>query len=163
MAENVLQLPFLVNFVYPFLLIFFITFAVLEKTKLFGGSAKQIHAFTAFVIGLIFVGALFPKYIVSNLILFLSVGLVIVFVVLLLWGFITGGEAKWEGKGVKIGAGIVVVVAVIIAMFFITGLWDTVINSLFRQSWSEDVWTNVIFVVLIAGALAAVLAGGGKK
>ncbi|MEK6945681.1 MAG: hypothetical protein AABW63_02720 [Nanoarchaeota archaeon] len=160
MADNILQSPVLTNFIYPFLLIFFIAFAILEKTKIFGSDKKQVNAFTALVIGLIFVGAIFPKYIVTHLVLFLSVGLVIVFVVLLLWGFITGGEAKFEGKGIKIGAGIVVILAVLIAMFLITGIWDDVINALFKQSWSTDVWSNIILVVLIAAALAVVLMSG---
>ena len=55
MAETLLQHPVLTNFVYPFLIVFFIVFAVLEKTKLFGEEKKQLNALTAFVIGLIFV------------------------------------------------------------------------------------------------------------
>jgi hypothetical protein len=163
MAENILQHPALTGFVYPFLLIFFIVFAVLEKTKLFGDNRKQINAFTAFIVGLIFVGAIFPKYIVNNLILFLSVGLVIVFVVLLIWGFIFG-EIKWhESKGLKIGIGIVIVLALVIAMFLMLGIWDDVFDFLFKQNWSSDVWTNIIFVVLVAVALAAVLSSKSGK
>jgi hypothetical protein len=163
MAENILQSELLTSFVYPFLLVFFIVFAILEKTKAFGDDKRQLNAFTAFVIGLIFVTAVSPKMIVGNLILFLSVGLVIVFVILLLWGFATGGDAKFDSKGMKIGAGIVIILAVIIAMFLITGVWDDIWDTLFKQGWSSDLWTNIIFVILIAGALAAVLAGGKKK
>ena len=36
MSETILQHPVLTSFVYPFLIVFFIVFAVLEKTKLFG-------------------------------------------------------------------------------------------------------------------------------
>ena len=53
MVENILQHETLTSFVYPFLLIFFIVFAILEKTKIFGEEKKQVNAFVAFVIGLI--------------------------------------------------------------------------------------------------------------
>src|SRR3989344_6435799 len=100
MADNILQHEALTDFVYPFLLVFFIVFAILEKTKVLGSEKKQINAFVAFVIGLIFVAAVNPKIIVTDLVLFLSVALVIVFVVLLLWGFVSGSEAKF-GEGNK--------------------------------------------------------------
>ncbi len=158
MATNILQHEVLTGFVYPFLLIFFIVFAVLEKTKIFGGDTKRLNALTAFVVGLIFVAATDPKLFVEKLILFLSVGIVIVFVVLLLWSFTTGSDSGFGGgNAVKILAAIVIILSVIVAMFLITGIWDTVIDNLFRQDWSEDVWTNIIFIVVLAGALALVI------
>ena len=51
---------------------FFVVFAVLERTKLFGAEKKQLNALTSFVVALIFVTAIFPKVIVENLILFLT-------------------------------------------------------------------------------------------
>jgi hypothetical protein len=160
---NILQSEVLTQFVYPFLLIFFIVFAVLEKTKIFGDGKKQINAFVAFVIGLIFVGAIFPKLLVNNLILFLSVSIVIVFVILLIWGFITGGDAKFEGKAIKIIAAFVVIIALVIFIFLTTGIWDSVFNTLFQSDWSNSFWTNVVFVVIIAAAMAAVLASAKSK
>ena len=44
MAETLLQHPVLTNFVYPFLIVFFIVFAILEKTKLFGEEKKQLKS-----------------------------------------------------------------------------------------------------------------------
>lgn len=160
---NILQNEILTGFVYPFLLVFFILFAILEKTKIFGDDKKQLNALISFVIGLIFVAAVEPKLIVGDLILFLTIAIVIVFVVLLLWGFVTGGEAKFEGKALKIITGILIVVAVIIAVFVVTGIWDRVYDTLFKQDWSSDLWTNVVFIVVIAAALAAVLMGSKGK
>ena len=76
MAENILQHEILTDFVYPFLLVFFIIFALLEKTKIFGTDKKQLNALVAFVIGLIFVAAVDPKLIVGDLILFLTIDLI---------------------------------------------------------------------------------------
>ena len=158
-----LQSVIFTKFALPFLLIFFIVFAILEKTKVFGEDKKQINALVAFIIGLIFVGAAFPKEVVENLILFLTVAIVIVFIILLLWGFVSGGELKIESTGLRWALGIVVVVAVIIAVLWAIGIQGGVIyllfDLLFYQTWSGTFWTNVLFIVVIAAALALVLKG----
>lgn len=162
--ETILQNWVLTQFVLPFLLVFFIIFAILQKTKVLGAK-KQIDALTAFVIGLIFVGVAYPKLVVTNLILFLSVAMVVVFVVLLLWGFASGGEKSdfLSGDKVKWAVGGVVLVAVIIATLWATGIdkgdpW----NFLFYSSWSSPFWTNFIFIALIIVALAVAMRGEGK-
>ncbi|HLC78756.1 MAG TPA: hypothetical protein VJH92_06540 [Candidatus Nanoarchaeia archaeon] len=165
MADNILQHEALTDFVYPFLLVFFIVFAILEKTRVLTDDKKQINAFTAFVIGLIFVAAVNPKIIVTDLVLFLSVAVVIIFVVLLLWGFMSGGQANFSAPGpVKWIVGILIIIAVTIFLFISTGISDDVYGWLFKSDWSGDVWSNIIFVVIIAGAMAVVLASkvGGK-
>jgi len=122
-VETILQSEILTKFVYPFLLIFFIVFAVLEKTKVLGDDRKQLNALVAFVIGLIFVGTVFPKLVVQNMILFLTVALVIVFVVLLLWGFVSSGKEGFEiSKGLKTFLFIVLGIAVVVAVFWAVGV-----------------------------------------
>jgi len=159
MAEEVffLQNWIFTKFALPFLLIFFIVFAILEKTKVFGEDQKQLNALLAFVIGLIFVSVAFPKEVVGNLILFLTVALVVVFVVLLIWGFVSGGELKIENTGLKWAAGGLTGVVVIVALVWATGIDAGLFNLLFYQSWSGTFWTNVIFIAVIAGALALIL------
>jgi hypothetical protein len=162
-----LQSPVLTNFIYPFLFIFFVFFALLEKLKVFGEDKKQIHALIAFVIGFIFVSAIFPKVIVNNLILFLAVAIVIVFVVLLLWGFIAGEEGlklSSAPKGLKWGIGIVIVLVVIFAVFWAAGI-DTIgfFDKIFHSSWSNTFWTNAFFIIMVAAALAVALGTGKKK
>jgi len=157
-AETILQNEVLTKFVYPFLLIFFIVFAVLEKTKVLGDERKQLNALVAFVIGLIFVGAVFPKLVVSNMILFLTVALIVVFVVLLLWGFVASGDKGFEiSNGLKIFLFIVLGIAVIIAVLWATGVGGGFFDFLFSSSWSNAFWTNFLFIVVIAAALALVI------
>lgn len=156
-AEIFLQNVVFTKFVLPFLLIFFIVFAILERTKVFGDDKKQINALIAFVIGLIFVGVAFPKEVVENLILFLTVAIVVVFVFLILWGFVSGKELKIESTGLKWTAGIVLLVIVIISVLWATGIQGGVFDLLFGQSWSGTFWTNLLFVVLVGAALALIL------
>lgn len=161
MAETtILQHWVFTQFILPFLLIWTITFALLQKTKILGERKQQLDAIFAFVIGLIFVGAVFPKVVVGNLILFLTVSIIIVFVGLLLWGFITGGELKtdiFKTGALKWVVGIGLFLVLIVAVFWATGFWDEALNILFNQSWSSDFWTNFSFIVVIAGALALIL------
>lgn len=167
MAETILQSPVLTKFVYPFLLMFFIVFAILEKTKVLGSDRKQINALVAFVIGLIFVSAVYPKMVVENMILFLTIAIIIVFVVLILWGFISGEEGlKFEKfpKWLKFAIGIVIIIAVTIAVLWATGAGFGFFENLFSSA-NKTFWTNAMFIVIIAAALAVVLASksGGSK
>lgn len=161
---NILQAPLLTDFLYPLLLVFFITYAILEKTGILGeqGKSQQINAGVSLMISLIFVGAVFPKLIVANLVQFMSVGMVIIFVGLLLWGFVSG-DGKLEGKAVK-SAGIIIVIALFFAVLWATGLGSPLVLAvqklfafIFDSNWSGSFWTNVIFVGIIVGAVAIVL------
>ena len=162
--ETILQSEIFTKFALPFLLIFFIIFGILEKIKLFGEDKKQLNALVAFVIGLIFVGAVFPKLVVGNLILFLTIAIVVMFVALLLWGFIVG-EAPAIGNipnGLKWVIGIVIIVAVGIALIWATGIEGRASDLLFEQPWSAEFWTNVAFVAVVVIALVLVLRKGSS-
>jgi len=160
-GETIFQHWIFTRFALPFLLVFFIVFAVLEKTKLLGDDKKQLNALLAFVIGLVFVGAVYPTEVVGNLILFLTVALVVVFVVLLLWGFVFGSFEKDKGfapeKWMKWALGIVIGVAVVVAVLWATGAEQKVVDLFFNQDWSNTFWINVLFIVAVAVALALVL------
>jgi len=145
----------------PFLLVFFIVFAILEKTKLLGDK-KQIHALIAFVIGLIFTGAIYPVLVVSNLILFLTVTIVAVFVVMLIWGFIFADEKGFKPAGwMKWALVILASIAFIVGLIWATGLWDKM-KTFFSGGIGGTVITNAVFLVVIAVALALVI-GKAKK
>ncbi len=158
--ETIFQGGVFTRFILPFFLVFFVVFAILEKTKLFGENKKQVNAMISFVVGLIFVSVLYPTLVVTNLILFLTIALVSVFVILILWGFIFG-EIKEGFKAepwMKITLAIVVGVAFIAAIIWATGFYDKIFGTIFNQPWSEAFWTNLAFIAAIAIALALVLA-----
>ncbi len=156
MVETILQHWVFRRFALPFLLIFFAVFAILEKTGLFGTDKKQLNALIAFIVGLMVISVTYPVEVINNLILFLTVSIIAVFAALLLWGFIAG-EAKVGGKGMKTFFGIVVIIVIIGAVFWATGLFMPFIDLLFKQEWSYTFWVNFLFIVVIALALAVVL------
>jgi len=162
---NLLELPIMTSFVYPFLLVFFIVFAILEKTKIFGegDGKKQINALVALVIGLIFVSAVFPKVIVGNLMLFLVVALVVTMVGLLIWGFLIGDV---KGEGWAIGAksktlwAIILIIVLVIVVIWATGLnlgLKGVFDWLFNRENSGVFWSNFFIVAFVIAAIAIVL------
>lgn len=164
--ETILQHWIFSQFILPFLLMFFVVFAVLEKTKVLGDK-KQINALVSFVIGLIFVGAAYQRGMTTNLILFLTVAVIVIFVLYVLIGFAFQGEIKIpEKSNVKIAIVVVAVVAVIIAVIWAAGIqwqfFEDTFNFMFDSSWSGSFWTNAVFVLVIAIALAVVLGLGAK-
>src|SRR3990167_4002601 len=136
--QDLLNSVIVSKFMLPFALIFFILFAVLEKTKILGDGKHTLNVWTAAVIAVIFVSAVFPKQVVGNLILFLVIALIVVFVTLLIWGFATGGDAK-VSDGIKKLTAIVIVIFVIIAVFWAAGLrlefLNSLIDFLFYSNW----------------------------
>lgn len=169
---TIFQSDLLVNFLYPFLLIFIITYAVLEKTKILGEGQRTINAWVSVIIAAIFVGAVFPKVIVENMVLFMTVGLVVIFVGLILWGFISGKGtfAGSDGKVPKIFIAILAI-AFVFALILATGVGKILqpgLAFLFDSQWSGTFWSNFLFVAIVAVAIATVLkfgaaAEGGKK
>lgn len=155
-TETILQHPIFLRFALPFFLVFFIVFAILQKTKLLGEGKAQIDALVSLVVGLLFVAFAYPTEVVQNMILFLTVAIVVMFVALLLFGFFVGADLKekmFEGNVRWVVLG-VVLVATTIAVLWATGVEGSVWDFLFRQSWSETFWINGIFIVVVAVALA---------
>jgi hypothetical protein len=174
---NILQASLLTNFLYPLVLMFVLTFAILEKINIFRAAGdttskkSQLHAIIALAISLIFVSAVFPKIIVANLVQFLTVGLVIIFVALVLWGFVSG-ESTFTGNMRKFFAWIIGF-AVFFAVLWATGVGGPIVDAikkfftfLFGSGWSSAFWTNAIFIALIGIVIAIVLkssSSGGDK
>ncbi len=129
---------------------------------MFGSDKKQIHALISLVISLIFVSAIFPKIIVSNLMLFLVLGLVIIFVGLLMWGFISGKEAGENLIGAKTlkWFGGFLILAIVVAVVWASGLggsFQKIFDFMFNSPDSAKFWTNFLIVAFVIGAIFVVL------
>jgi hypothetical protein len=149
---------------------FFIMYALLQKSKILGENQAQINAFVSLVISLIFVSVVYPVIVVNNLILFMTVGVAVIFVGFVLWGFINNGNITLNSKVLKL-MGVLTFIALVVALFWATGafppLWtflEKVFNWAFASG-TEGFWTNFLIVVLVIAAVASVLkakGGGGK-
>jgi len=160
-SPTILQSRLFVEVILPFLLVFAVVFAILQKTKILGDGKKQIDAIVALVIGLLAVS--FASYVgvIIQLMAFLSVALVIILVFMLLFGSMFDPGKFEMAKGLKITFGIIIAIAVIIAILIYTGAWDYLRAAVWGTG---SGWlSNIIFVVLIIAAIAAVLVGKGEK
>lgn len=163
MAETILSNPLFVNTILPFILVFTVVFAVLEKSGILGKEKKQIDAIVALVIGLIVVSYAKATGIIVGLMPFLAVALVVILVFLILLGSLfKQGDFK-VASGIQIAVGILAAIALVIAVLVITGVWGSLI-ALFTGGGGE-LASNVIFIVLILVAIGVVVgfSGAGKS
>lgn len=146
--------------VLAFLLVFTIVFAILQKSEILGKGKKQIDALVALAVGLIVISFGYAQDFITRLIPFLGVSLVVILVFMILLGaFFKEGEFGL-GKGVQIALGILIVIALVIAILFITDSWGSISDFFSRSS---SFVTNLIFIIVIVAAVAVALGFSGKK
>lgn len=164
---SILQAPLLREFLYPMLLIFFITFAILQKTEIFGKEKSQINAMISLIVSLIFVGAVFPKMMTTHLIEYMAIAMIVIFVGLFLWGFISGNKdlTITDDKGKKIHKIFVFLIfgGLTFVILWASGLGTTILSGfmkissfIFGESTSEF-WTNALLIGIILFAIFVAL------
>jgi len=136
----------------PFLLIFVILFAMLQKTKILGEGKKNFNVIISTIIALLVViphvtNSYPPNRdvveIINSSLPHISMLMVAVIMALLLIGLM-GGEAKWLGGSLS---GWIAVLAFLIVIYVFGGSMGVWENSLYRW-WGSDT-TSVIIIILI--------------
>lgn len=158
---TILSHPLMVGTVLPFILVFTLVFAVLQKTKILGDGKKQIDALVALAIALIVVSFGYATGIIISLVPVLAVGVVVILIFMLLYGMSFHGDFNMHDN-VKWTIGILAAIAVIIATMVATGAWGYVVDLFETGGDGTFNVTNLIFVVVVAIAVALVVMGGGK-
>jgi len=146
------------EFLLPFLLVFTVIFAILEKTKLFGvdesgRSKKNISAVIALVLGLLVVSQF---EVVANLQHFLpriTLFIIIAMMVLILIGLFAGDIHSGFGGVLLIIVSLIAVAATYWALAPLMGFGVTV--------WLERNWPTILIALIVIAALFAVMKGGG--
>lgn len=158
--------PMFIEGILPFLLVFVLVFAILQKTKILGEGKTQIDALIALAIGLISIAVPTTREFIVNMMPWLAFALVVLLVFLLVYGFVAVDSKSKEGlevpkwvKGTVLWLGIIMVVVLAI---YITGFWPTV------KSWfsGEDVLSSVLLIIVIAvvvGMVAKPASSGGSS
>ena len=159
-GPTILQSPLVVEIILPFLLVFTVVFAVLQKSKVLGDGKKQVDAIVALVIGLLVVSFASATGLIVRLIPFMAVSLVVILVFMVIWGMFWKEGDFDIGKGPKMAAGIVALIAVIIAVLVFTGFWQN-IADLFTNG--SSLMANVVIVIVVVVAIIVVLSGAGKS
>ena len=164
MVETIFTNQLFVETVLPFVLVFTIVFAILQKTSILGKDKKQIDAIVALVIGLTFVAFPAPTEIVVKMIPVLGVALATIFVFLILLGSLFKADEFAVHKYLKVGLGIVIGILVIVTLMILTGGFDYFYDFVLGDT--TGLVLNVILVVIVIGAIVAVVipkSGSGDK
>lgn len=164
MVETILSSPIISEGVLPFILIFTVVFAILQKSEILGKDKKQIDAMVALVFGLITITFARAVGIINQLLPFLAVAIVMILVFMLLIALFYKDQDGKETKLYKNFKSIMLVlafIAVVIAGLYFTGAWDY-LSYKFSEPGSNLV-TNIVFIVIIVGGFLVVFYGDKKK
>lgn len=149
--------------VLPFLLVFVLVFAILQKTKVLGEGKNQIDALIALAIGLITIAVPTTRDFIVNMMPWLAFALVVLLIFLLVYGFVATSSDPKKGlevpnwvKNTVLWLGIIMVVVLAI---YVTDFWPTV------KSWfsGEDVLSTVLLIVVIAVVIGMVAKSPSKS
>ena len=163
-GATILTSPFFVNYILPFVLVFTVIFALLQKSGILGEGKRQIDALVSLVIALIVISFANATGIILSLIPFLAVSVVIILVFLILYSMVFQGEDKFQlSKPLKIGLGLVVGVAVVVAVLIATGAWDYILYEWLYAGDSSAIVTNAVFLIIVAAVIATMLWPGKKN
>ncbi len=147
--------PFLVNIILPFLLIFVVIYAILEKTSVLGEGKRYANLIVAIVIGFIFIGVQEAVGFTLKLIPIVSVLIIVLLCYFLIFGFI---DIHLK-KGMKIVLGIVFGIALIGAILWATGLLEKIATTTI----SVEVISMIIMLLIVGGAIALIISTKPKK
>lgn len=142
------------EYVLPFLLVFAIIFAALEKTQLFGSGKTNINVIVALIFGFLLVAQQGVVKTINEFLPNVSLILIVVLAGLLVISMLAGEEYQGLSKGLM-GIG---VIAVIIA--FVIALWPEQITFLDSYDKERLLYTGIIVLAFIG---VIWLIAGGKK
>ena len=165
--DNLVEIGFYEIFL-PFILVYAIVFAILQKSQIFeGGSsdkdqAKNINAIVALVFGLFVVTSIQVVQFFQDLIVNISLIIVFILCVLIILGFLFGDSYTELFKDSKVRyslAGLIFIVAIIV-LFNVLGWWEKI-----EDWWSGDGSDTIVGVLVflgIAGILYVITRGDSE-
>lgn len=157
--------------VLPFLLVFAIMYAILEKTKILGDEAKQLNAVVAFVVGLLVAGTNRVTSIINEALPNLVVLVVGILGFLILVGmFYKEGKFDFAKDYAKTTAAFAAILFIGILAIFFNSIktesgksWlETILQYLFNNA-SGTVVTSLIFLVIVIGAIGFIMGWSPEK
>jgi len=157
---GIFQNAFFTEMLLPFLLVFVVVFAILQKSKILGEGKAQIDSMVAMVIGLLLIGVRQPREIIVNLMPWMAVGVATILVFLILYGLVAGDLTK-APDWMKVTFGILAGLFTIGVVVYVTGFYH-VVEKWFSEG-TSDIWTNVIMILLVVGAMVVAVVTGKKK
>lgn len=160
----------------PFILVYAVVFAILEKSKIFSGGdsereqVRNVNSIIAFVFGLFVVASIQTVTYIQSLITNIVIFIIFILVTLILLAFIFGDEyvqllqddhGKLKGWVAWTVASIVLIVSVSV-LFSVMGVWDYVID-LWNKYYDSDVISTVVILALVGGVIIWITKGDSNS
>lgn len=143
--------------VLPFLLVFTVTFGVLEKSNLFGAGKKNLNAMIAFTVGFLVVAATQITQAIQLSIPKVAFMLIILISLLILVGSLMGKQEAgldFFTKFTNLQSPLVIIIIVaVIAVFFSSVGWLQPIIDFFRVNIASPTLSSLIFLLIIGGII----------
>lgn len=153
--------PIFTEMLLPFLLVFVLMFAILQKTKILGEKKAQIDALVSLAIALILIGFRVPRMFIVELMPWLAVGAAVILVFLILYGFVAGDLSK-APKWMKITFGILAGVFTLGVVLYVSGWWASIFEWL-GSGVGEGIWMELVLLVIVVVAVLVVVLGKKDK
>lgn len=169
----------LFDVVLPFLLVFTIIFAILEKTRILGTVKfkgeevpnKNLNSMVAFVVGLLTVATANVVRTINESLPNVVLLVVISISFLIMIGvFMKTGELDFEGKYKTWYKVFMIIMFIAVIAIFINSIYDAQGNSWLEivlffiiTQWSSDVFTSIIFLIIMVVAIWFVTRQKEKK
>ncbi len=164
-ALGIVGIEWISQVVLPFVLVFTLIFAILEKSKILGSEKHQVNSLIALVMGLLIIGVSAAKDMINDIIPVIAVVAVIIFVFMLLVGFTAGKEGALIRDGglnkpLQIIIGIIVAIILIVTILSSSGKVPQ-LASFFKSPDTAPIFQSIIFLIITA-AVAAILFSSSK-
>lgn len=160
MAGWIFGSPVFTNIILPFVLMFVVVFAILEKTQILGKEKRQINAIVSFIFSLMFLAVPGVIGMTQKMIPIIGMIIIILLSFMMLFGFV-GGQTGEKGlnKGLKITFGILIGISMIVMIMWATGILPSM-SSFFSN---DEVVSTTIFIVFIIAIFSVVLSTTPKE
>jgi len=159
---GILSSEFFTNVILPFLLVFVIIYAILERTKILG-EKKDINAIVGMVFALATVAlpsAFGAVDVIIKIIPIVAVIMVIILAFMLMYGFVGGTNEKgFLSDPWKRFFAIVLGLALLASVLWATGIFNMVTG----QVWASQALQTIILVGSVIAVIAVVLSGPDVK
>ncbi len=157
---TILSSPLFLEVVWPFILVFTVIFAILQKTEILGKSKRQIDALVAAVIGLITVSFGYATGVIVSIVPFLAVASIVILIFMVLYGMTFGADSekfKLHNR-VRNTIGALAAIGVVAVTLYATGGWSW-ISDWFYSGDRNGLIANVFIIGLVIVAFVVVLLG----
>ncbi len=137
-----------------FVLIYVVTFAILQKTKILGDGVHQINSLVALIIAFIFVSFSSISGIVQKIVPWFAVAMTVILLFFLLVGFVQG---DFSSINPKIKWVIVFLICVFMTglVLWATGLLDKIKSSTFLNN--SFFYSIIVFALVIAAVVYVIV------